>query len=242
VGRSIRDDDDLEQCILKDTIAAKQAICPVCGVVWLASLSEEDFHDGAADNPFLYCAQTASMSALKKPEILRVTVDFLDGSKWVEDLGAQLTPLEPDLQGMNLALEEAPGRFAWWGMLEARARGAFDDLEAQVKVLDAELFNQYFQTLNGGFMSGGQPKPPTLDAIRSAITLDSRMQVLQARLRKAKLDLDQITVGRRTMDQRKDTLLAIASNWRAEMEYRRLQVKERSLPGARAGQPPPTTM
>jgi len=170
---------------------------------------------------------------------MKVTVE-IDGNRFTEDLGLQVT-LQSDIDGLNIALSEQPGRFAWWAMLEVKSRSIHDDLEAQSKLLEAELFTKYQTSLMGGVVkSTGELKAPTLDSIRSAIAMDERMQAVQARLRKAKLDCDQLRVGRQTMEQRRDALLAIASNCRAEMEYR-LVVGKRAMPGARSDARPPAT-
>ncbi len=138
-----------------------------------------------------------------------------------------------DLQGLNNALSEHPGKFAWWAMLEALARAQYEELETQLKRLDAELYNEHGSPTSALAQKIG--KAPTVDAIKSAVTLDARRHALEAKVAKAKLDLDQVTVGRQTMLQRRDSLLAIGSNMRAEMEARMFQIRDHGNTGYPAG-------
>src|SRR3990167_2405534 len=119
---------------------------------------------------------------------LRVRVE-LNGKIYEEDLGAQ-TAINSDLAGLNTALSEQPGRFAWWATLEALARAKHEDLVAQLESLDAALFGEYQTAL----LVGGSKTP--------------------------KLDAELVQAGRRTMEHRKDALITIASNTRSEMDFR----------------------
>ena len=160
---------------------------------------------------------------------LRIRVT-LDGKTYDEDLGLQ-ADVQMSYDGLNRALAEHPARFAWWATLETLARARHEELEAQLKELDATLFGKYQEDLASiGTNARGEQvvKDPTLDRIKAAVTLDTQRQTLAASVASAKRDLEQLTVGRQTMQQRKDVLLAIASNWRAEMDYQ-LMVGQRSL-------------
>lgn len=163
---------------------------------------------------------------------LRVRVE-LNGTVYEEDLGVQ-TGLNLDLVGLNQALAEQPGRFAWWATLEALARAKHEELTAQLESLDAVLFGQYQIELRTG-----APKEPTLDAIRSKMHLDKRRMVLDAAVRQARLDADLVQAGRRTMEHRKDTVIAIANNMRAEMDLKLYTGKSR-LPDAQPDHVRPT--
>lgn len=148
--------------------------------------------------------------------LLKIRVE-LGGRVYEEDLEPQAF-INPDLDGLNRALAEHPGRFAWWAMLETYARASYEGLSTQLETLDATLFSRYQRQLLEGAVDG--KKGPTLDSIRSLVTLDRERQALVERTARAKQDFEQVTVGRRTMEQRKDALLAIASNLRAEMDAR----------------------
>lgn len=167
---------------------------------------------------------------------LRVRVE-LNGKIYEEDLGAQ-TAINSDLAGLNTALSEQPGRFAWWATLEALARAKHEDLVAQLESLDAALFGEYQTAL-----LVGASKTPTLDAIRSKVLLDTRREALAAAMRRAKLDAELVQAGRRTMEHRKDALITIASNTRSEMDFRIYSGKTQ-MPDARLDhvkRPTPTT-
>ena len=165
---------------------------------------------------------------------LRIRVE-VGGIVYEEDLGIQ-TGLNLDLAGLNQALAEQPGHFAWWATLEALARAKHEDLTAQLAALDAVLFGQYQTELRA---QQATTKEPTLDAIRSKMHLDKRRMALDAAMRQAKLDTDLVQAGRRTMEHRKDTVIAIANNMRAEMDMKLYTGKSR-LPDARPDHVRPT--
>lgn len=159
-------------------------------------------------------------------DLLRVHVT-LGNREYAQDLGFD-AQIPNDLDGLNTALANHPGRFAWWAMIEAVARAQHEERVAQLARLGAELFAIHSKILLDKMQAdrSGKTKGPTLDAINSAVILDARHVAAQAAVAAAKLALDQVSVGRQTMQQRKDTLLAIASNMRAEMDNR-LMVRSR---------------
>lgn len=144
---------------------------------------------------------------------LRIRID-LNGRVYEEDLGT-LAAIAPNPESLNTALSEQPGRFAWWATLEALARNKHEELVAQLESLDAVLFGEHQTALRVG-----APKEPTLDAIRTRVTLDPRRVTLDAAVRSAKLDADLVQAGRRTMEHQKDAVIAMSSNMRAEMDFR----------------------
>ncbi len=160
--------------------------------------------------------------------LLRVRVT-LGKREYAQDLGFDAqTPI--DLGGLNTALAGHPGKFAWWAMVEALARAQHEERIAQLARLDAELFAAYSKALldKAQADTSGRAKAPTLDAINGQVIRDRRHIASQAEVAAAKLALDQVTVGRQTMQQRKDTLLGIASNMRAEMDARMFTVRSRN--------------
>lgn len=107
------------------------------------------------------------------------------------------------------SLADNPGRYAVWGVLEANARKVFDALSAKLEVLEAELFEEFRASI----------KTP-VDAIKANVTKDQRRIDLVAEVLEAKSNLELLLVGRRTIEQKKDSLLALSSNMRAEMNSR----------------------
>lgn len=160
------------------------------------------------------------MPTADQNDVLKVTIT-INGRTYSEDLKAQ-SFINPDLDGLNTALAEHPGRFAWWATLEALCREHHDNLVAQTEVLRAQLFIKYQIELRAAMPTaeGGKAKEPTLDAINSKVVLDKEGLALGHNLREAKAGLDRATAGRRTMEQKKESLIAIASNMRAEMDHR----------------------
>lgn len=111
---------------------------------------------------------------------------------------------------LNEAISKNAGLFAVWGILEASARREYDDLVTRLEVLEAELFEQYRASI-------GSP----VDAIKACVKKDERRVKLALEINAAKERAETMTVGRKTIgEQKKDTLLAIASNYRAEMQSR----------------------
>jgi hypothetical protein len=111
------------------------------------------------------------------------------------------------------AIADNPGRYAIWAVLEANARKVFDALTAKLEVLDAELFEAIR-------VPQGDGKLPVVDSIKARIVLTPDRQALMAEVLEAKANLELLLVGRRTIEQKKDSLLALASNARAEMQSR----------------------
>lgn len=177
---------------------------------------------------------SSSTTATKSDDLLKVRI-IIGERDYKQDLEVE-AQAPVDLEGLNNALSGHPGRFAWWAMLEALARAQHDELETQQKRLEAELYAEHGAPDSALAKKLG--KAPTVDAIKSAVLLDKRLHAHQDRIAKAKLALEQVTVGRQTMQQRKDALLAIGSNMRAEMEARMFQIRDRSNttypPGSRA--------
>lgn len=176
--------------------------------------------------------------------VLRVLVE-IGGETFDEDLKLQAM-IEPNIDALNEALSKNPGLFAKWAMLEAKARvqydagiGSLNALDAEIKDLEARLFGKYQEFLSTP--SGG--RGPTIDAVKSRVADDPELVTLYAKRKQlaigvieAKASLELLIVGRRTIEQKRDSLLALASNWRQEME-RGLAVARRTgvIPPAHSG-------
>lgn len=130
-----------------------------------------------------------------------------EGFDW--NLSNQAT-IDTNYAALNEAIAKNPGLFAVWGVLEARARRAHDDLTTRLEVLEAELFEEYRATIIS-----------PVDAIKASVKKDPRRVALSLEVNAAKESLELLGVGKKTVgDQKKDSLLAIASNYRAEMQGR----------------------
>lgn len=136
-----------------------------------------------------------------------------EGFQW--DLSSQAV-IDTNYDALNEAISKNAGLYAVWGVLEARARREYDDLVTRLEVLEAELFEEYRASI-------GSP----VDAIKACRTKDPRRVALAMEVNAAKEALELLMVGKKTIgEQKKDTLLAIASNYRAEMQSR-LSLSER---------------
>jgi hypothetical protein len=118
--------------------------------------------------------------------------------------------IDSNYSALNDAISKNPGLYAVWGVLEARARRVYDDLVTRLEVLEAELFEQYRASI-------GSP----VDAIKACMKKDERRVTASLAVNEAKETLELLTVGKKTIgEQKKDSMLALASNFRAEMGSR----------------------
>jgi len=138
-----------------------------------------------------------------RPEI---TVD-IEGFNWNLSVQANISE---NYAALNEAIAKNPGLYAVWGVLEARARREYDDLTTRLEVLEAELFEEYRASI-------GSP----VDAIKARRDSDPRRVKLAMEVNAAKEALELLMVGKKTIgEQKKDSMLALASNARAEMQGR----------------------
>lgn len=151
------------------------------------------------------------------PDILKVSVEY-KGQVYEEDLSRQVG-IQPDLDGLNQAFSEYPGRFALWAMIEVYARDKYETLVRDEKVMGAELFSRYQVQLNDQARADGA-KAPNLDVIWSAVYQDPKALGMANKVALAKLAMEQVRVGRQTMEEKKYALQAIGANWRAELDSR----------------------
>lgn len=181
----------------------------------------------------------------KADNILRVTVQ-IGSRRFDEDLATQAR-IAPNIDALNEALATNPGRFAEWAMLEALARSQWEDIVGRIENVDADIKDEEARAYLAIVESVAQgDKPPTVDAIKARVQLSPRRMELAAQRRElkaaalaAKDAMERLIVGRKTMEHRKDSLLALASDWRKEMDGR-LQVREtgpRPSPGKGAAWP-----
>jgi hypothetical protein len=130
-----------------------------------------------------------------------------------EDLQSQLH-FENDIDSVNVALVEHSKVFAHWLMLENAAREEAESKKNELALLEAKLFEVYETKL-----SQEQDKKPTLDKIKGKIIRNTKHVALKQEVAKSQSVLSRITVGRQALQSRKDCLIELARNMRAEMEY-----------------------
>jgi hypothetical protein len=125
------------------------------------------------------------------------------------DLSEQAA-IATNYDALSEAIASNPGRYAVWGMLEAEARKVYEALASKLEILEAELFEEYRASI-------GSP----VDAIKACVKKDPRRVSLQEDVLEAKANAEKLLAARRTIgEQKKDSLLALASNMRAEMQSR----------------------
>lgn len=117
-----------------------------------------------------------------------------------------------DFKGLNEALSRFPGDLGTWSMMEQIARKILDELEAKLEIKEAELHGEVRSRLEAAGLKA------TVKDIEALITLDKGRIELAEMILKAKHDLGLIVAGRQTIYTKKDCMLALGSNYRAEMD------------------------
>jgi hypothetical protein len=173
----------------------------------------------------------------KTSNLMRVTVQVGE-RRFDEDLAAQAL-ITPNIEAFNEALATHPSRYAEWAMLEALARAEFDRIGGSVAVLDADLkeleARVYLEILRSS------DAKLTVDGVKARVISDERRlalvkrgQEFEAARLEAKGNLDKITVGRKTMEEKRESLLELARNWRQEMQGKLTVNTQQFKPGGRA--------
>lgn len=152
----------------------------------------------------------------------------LGGNIFTLDAGAD-SRIDGDLEGLNQKLADLPNLISRWIFLETKAREVVEDLEAAVEILDAKLYTSLPAVIES------EGKKATVEAIKSRIILDPERRGFQEKLMKARHDHSLLVGGRQVMYVTKDSLLALASNLRAEMDNQLYVAKRRAEGGFLGG-------
>lgn len=147
---------------------------------------------------------------MSQPELMKVRVELGD-QVFDLDLGSE-TRIDQDPNGLNEALSNIAGQIAKWGMIEQMARRLLDRLESSLEIMEAAKYKYHTDRLIG------LGQKTTVDAIKSEVTLDKERQGLSEQLSDARHNLGVVVVGRQAMVHKKDALLELARNMRAEMD------------------------
>ena len=142
------------------------------------------------------------------------------------DAGAEAR-IDNDLEGLNQNLASHPAMAARWMFIETKIREIVEELESKLEIMDAELFTVIPARLEK------DGKKPTVDTIKSYVVLDPGRKALQDELLVRRHELNLITAGRQVLQVKKDCLLALASNMRAEMDHGLWAAKQRMREGPR---------
>lgn len=151
------------------------------------------------------------MKKLSGPSILKVSVTI--GDQFYEEDLAQVASFENNPEGLNKALAEHPGRFALWAMMEQLSRSRAENLAQDLRWLEGEEVERVTETLQ----AQGK-KVPSITQLKSIVSRFPKVKALTKQVLAAKQDYRRIQVGKRTVEQKKDVVLAIAANMRGEMQ------------------------
>jgi hypothetical protein len=171
--------------------------------------------------------------------LMRVVVEVA-GRTYDEDLASQAF-IAPNVEALNDALATNPSRYAEWAMLEALAKSEGADIDGKIARFDTDVKEreaQVYLDMINNVPAGG--KVPTVDAIKAMVTLDPR-RIALVRQRQALDDArivsqdnqNKLAVGRKTMEEKKDSLLELSRNWRQEMQTQLTTNAEKFKPGGR---------
>lgn len=155
-----------------------------------------------------------------------------DPTRFSADLSSE-AQIATNYEALNEGIATNPGKFAIWAVMEANARKVHDALVG--KLNDEKIkMSELESALTLEFAGTG-----TIPVVAAKVAIDPRrvakqkeLQVVEAEIREAKSDLELLAAGRKTMEQKRDSLLALASNWRQEMQNRIQLRAEQSRPGA----------
>lgn len=160
-----------------------------------------------------------SFPSPRVPEgLMRVNVEL--GSHIFDLDLAEQAEIPLDFKGLNESLSRFPGDLGTWSMMEQIARKILDELEAKLEIKEAELQGEVRARLARADIKA------TVKEVEAHVTLDKGRMELAEMILKAKHDLGLIVAGRQTIYTKKDCMLALGSNYRAEMDTG-LSVKDR---------------
>lgn len=140
------------------------------------------------------------MPELTKPTRFTVT---LRGQTYTCDLAVEATADIDELGGLNTALADTPGKVAWYGVLRAQAEEEANAAKARADLVYAQVFQQ---------VEG------TVEAKKTLVTMSKEYQAALGLQRQSQYILALLDVARDVLRNRRDALLEIARNLRAEMD------------------------
>jgi hypothetical protein len=156
------------------------------------------------------------------------------------DLAAQAA-IHRDGDGLNRGLMENPGLYAWWAVLEAAAKLRADTLEDDLEKIDARLYRE-FQAALSYVESNGKTVRATVEAIKANIVNHPERARIQHDMRQAQYEHALCKAATKALDRRQESLLAVASDMRAEMAAglrdRQREYLERQASGTLRPTPP----
>lgn len=194
---------------------------------------------GLIDEAIADAAEAKKSASQGSGSLMQVIVSVA-GRTYDEDLASQAF-IAPNIAALNDALATNPSRYAEWAMLEALAKKEVADIDGKIAVLDSDIKEReaqaYLDIVNNVPLGG---KAPTVDAIKATVTVDPqridlvrKKQALDASRLVAQDNQSKLGVGRKTMEEKKDSLLELSRNWRQEMQTQLTVNAEKFKPGGR---------
>jgi len=145
-------------------------------------------------------------SGIAAKDLLRVAVTW-EGQQIDQDLSGDVT-FENNPEGLSRALAEQAGRFAWWAMLQVKARHRLATLERDLKVRRATVLIE----------SKLKASAATVDVLKALVEVDPEVERLERAVIEADAELQATAVGRDSLKERRESLTTTAALMRQEME------------------------
>lgn len=143
---------------------------------------------------------------------------ILSGKKYDLDLERDL---EINSTKINSELAEQPSKYAWYGVLSEFARATSTELKQKLDTLWSELYLAVRkQAVEEGLKL-------TEETVSSMVRTDKRYQELEQQYLEAKKQEQLLLVARQAFEHRKDMLISLASNLRAEADLDLKVLKEK---------------
>jgi len=139
-------------------------------------------------------------------DLLKIDVQVA-GRRYEEDLAAQVH-FDVNPEGLTRALVETPAMYAHWATLEVMAKCEREEREAQLEILDAQLFDQY--------STGAKDEKVT--EVRARVKSDKDRQALSALAQDAKKTHRLLRAGAESIKKKLDSVFEAARNYRAELQ------------------------
>ncbi len=157
--------------------------------------------------------------SLSRREVLEVRIRLEQGlvAKNLHD------ELAIDEKLINDELKDQAAKYAWWATLHTMARGKRDELKRKLDLLEAELDGEIRRKLQE---SG---EKATERVIGTQLLQTARYQKLQQQYAEAQQQETVLAVAREAFMQRKDMVVAIATNLRHELDAETSQRLDRML-------------
>lgn len=141
-------------------------------------------------------------------------VGEVEGRAFDVDLVA-LAAITNNVEGINQALVDHPGNFAWWMTLEVLSRSEADRLTETLRLFEAQHIDSLIQT----YEAEGKRVPP-ITRLRHIVTLSEEYRRRAHEAREARRKHRLIQIGRKVVEEKKASIMELSHLLQKEMDAR----------------------